>query len=94
MRELLKVDSLHDGEIWFDAKRGFPQESNDRREWQRMCTMKHGPTRLLLSGHDLGHPVDCKTIQTGLGFSEPEKEFFQSSDTSIRSEAPTLALGQ
>lgn len=62
--ELLKVDSLHDGELWFES----------------MCTMKHGPTRLLLSGHDLGHPVDCKTIQTGLDFSEREKELFQSSE--------------
>lgn len=62
--ELLKVDSLHDGELWFES----------------MCTMKHGPTRLLLSGHDLGHPVDCKTIQTGLDFSDREKELFQSSE--------------
>ena len=62
--ELLKVDSLHDGELWFES----------------MCAMKSGPTRLLLSGHDLGHPVDCKTIQTGLDFSEREKELFQSSE--------------
>jgi len=59
--ELLKVDSLHDGELWFEG----------------MCTMKHGSTRLLLTGHDLGHPVDCQTIQTGLDFSEREKELFQ-----------------
>ena len=59
--ELLKVDSLHDGELWFE----------------NMCAMKSGATRLLLSGHDLGHPVDCKTIQTGLDFSEREKELFQ-----------------
>ena len=62
--ELLKVDSLHDGELWFE----------------RLCTMKHGPTRLLFSGHDLGHPVDCKTIQPGLDFSEREKELFRSSE--------------
>ena len=62
--ELLKVDSLQDGGLWFEA----------------MCTMKHGPTRLLLSGHDLGQPVDCQTIQTGLDFSEREKELFQSSE--------------
>lgn len=62
--ELLKIDSLYDGELWFES----------------MCAMKPGPTRLLLSGHDLGHPVDCKTIQTGLDFSEREKELFQSSE--------------
>jgi hypothetical protein len=62
--ELLKVDSLHNGELWFES----------------MCAMKSGPTRLLLSGHDLGHPVECQTIQTGLDFSEREKELFQSSE--------------
>lgn len=62
--ELLKVDSLHDGELWFE----------------NMCIMKTGPSRLLLSGHDLGHPVDCQSIQTGLDFSEREKELFQSSE--------------
>lgn len=62
--ELLKVDSLHHGELWFES----------------MCTMKHGPNRLLFSGHDLGHPVDCKVVQTGLDFSEREKELFQSSE--------------
>ena len=62
--ELLKVDSLHDGELWFES----------------MCAMKHGPTRLLLSGHDLGHPVECQTIQTGLDFSEWDKELFASSE--------------
>ncbi len=62
--ELLKVDSLHDGELWFES----------------MCTMKHGPSHLLFTGHDLGHPVDCKVIQTGLDFSDREKELFQSSE--------------
>lgn len=62
--ELLKVDSLHDGDLWFES----------------MCSMKSGPKRLLLSGHDLGHPVECKTIQTGLDFNEREKELFQSSE--------------
>ena len=60
--ELLKVDSLHEGELWFDS----------------MCIMQSGPNRLLLTGHDLGHPVDCETIQTGLDFSDREKELFQS----------------
>jgi hypothetical protein len=62
--ELLKVDSLHDGELWFES----------------MCTMKHGPSHLLFTGHDLGHPVECQTIQTGLDFSDREKELFQSSE--------------
>ncbi len=62
--ELLKVDSLHDGELWFES----------------MYAMKSGPTRLLLSGHDPGHPVDRKVIQTGLDLSEREKELFQSSE--------------
>lgn len=62
--ELLKADSLHDGELWFES----------------MCSMSHGPTRLLLTGHDLGHPVDCNVVQTGLDFSEREKELFQSSE--------------
>ena len=43
-----------------------------------MCSMPSGPNRLLLTGHDLGHPVDCETIQTGLDFSDREKELFQS----------------
>jgi hypothetical protein len=62
--ELLKVDSLHDGELWLES----------------MCYMKHGPARLLLTGYDLGQPIDCQTIQTGLDFSEREKELFQSSE--------------
>jgi hypothetical protein len=62
--ELLKVDSLHDGDFWFES----------------LCAVNHGPTRLLLSGHDLGHPVDCQTIQTGLDFSDRDKELFQSSE--------------
>jgi hypothetical protein len=62
--ELLKVDSLHDGDLWFE----------------NMSIMKSGPSRLLLSGHDLGHPVECQTIQTGLDFSDREKELFQSTE--------------
>ena len=58
--ELLKVDSLHEGELWFEG----------------MCTMNHGSSRLLFTGHDLGHPVDCQSVQTGLDFSEREKELF------------------
>jgi hypothetical protein len=59
-----KVDSLLDGELWFES----------------MCVMKSGPQRLLLSGYDLGHPVDCPIVQTGLDFSDREKELFQSSE--------------
>ncbi|VGO17568.1 hypothetical protein PDESU_06166 [Pontiella desulfatans] len=62
--ELLKVDSLHDGGLWFES----------------MCVMKSGPQRLLLSGYDLGHPVDCPIVQTGLDSSDREKELFQSSE--------------
>ncbi|VGO16626.1 hypothetical protein PDESU_05217 [Pontiella desulfatans] len=62
--ELLKVDSLHDGDLWFE----------------NMCIMKSGPTRLLLSSHDLGHPVDCATVQPCLDFSDRDKELFQSSE--------------
>lgn len=60
--ELLKVDSLHDGDLWFES----------------MCSMLAGSNRLLLSGHDLGHPIDCKVVQTGLDFSARDKELFQS----------------
>ena len=42
--------------------------------------MQHGPSRLLLTGYDLGHPVDSPAIQTGLDFSERERELFQSSE--------------
>ena len=62
--ELLKVDSLHDGSLWFES----------------ICCMKSGPTRLLLTGHDLGQPVECNTIQTGLDFSERDKELFQAAE--------------
>ena len=62
--ELLKVDSLHDGGLWFES----------------VCTMKSSPTRLLLSGHDLGQPIDYGSIQTGLDFSERDKELFQAAE--------------
>lgn len=62
--ELLKVDSLHDGGLWFES----------------ICTMKSDRTRLLLSGHDLGQPVDYGSIQTGLDFSERDKELFQAAE--------------
>ena len=65
--ELLKVDSLGDGPLWFES----------------LCVMKSGPTRLLLSGYELGHPVSARTVQTGLDFNEREKELFQSSEMGV-----------
>ncbi len=62
--ELLKVDSLHDGRLWFED----------------MCRLKSGPTRLLLSGHDLGQPVDYGSVQTGLDFSERDRELFEAAE--------------
>jgi hypothetical protein len=55
--ELLKVDSLDPSPEWFE----------------KLCTMKSGPNRLLLSGYDLGLKSG---VQTGLDFSEREKELF------------------
>ena len=65
--ELLKVDSLGDEPLWFES----------------LCVMKSGPTRLLLSGYELGHPVGARSIQTGLDFSERENELFQSSEMGV-----------
>ena len=62
--ELLKVDSLDEGALWFEGQ----------------CILKAGPTRLLLSGHDLGHPVQAPGIQTGLDFRERPRELFPSAD--------------
>jgi hypothetical protein len=61
--ELLRVDSLHEhaGRLWFES----------------LCTMKSGPTRLLLSGHDLGHSVDHDAVQPELDFSRRGKELFR-----------------
>lgn len=55
--ELMKVDSLDPDPGWFE----------------NLCTMKHGPTRLLLSGYDLGRE---RGVQPGLDFSRREKELF------------------
>lgn len=65
--ELLKVDSVGDGPLWFES----------------LCVMKSGPTRLLLSGYELGHPVGARTVQTGLDFSEREKELFRASEMGV-----------
>lgn len=58
--ELLKVDSFHASPLWFES----------------LCVMKTGPTRLLLSGYDIGQPVSADSVQTGLDFGEREKELF------------------
>jgi hypothetical protein len=58
--ELLKVDSLQESTDWFES----------------LCTVKAGPTRLLLSGYDIGHELSGNTVQAGLDFSERDKELF------------------
>jgi hypothetical protein len=58
--ELLKVDSLQESQDWFES----------------LCTMKAGPTRLLLSGYDIGHELSGNTVQAGLDFSDRDKELF------------------
>lgn len=55
--ELLKVDSLDPVPEWFE----------------NLCTMKHGPNRLLLSGYDLERKSG---VQPGLDFADREKELF------------------
>ena len=55
--ELLKVDSLDPVPEWFE----------------NLCTMKHGPNRLPLSGYDLERKSG---VQPGLDFAEREKELF------------------
>jgi hypothetical protein len=59
--ELLKVHSLHDRPDWFES----------------LCTMKAGPTRLLLSGHDIGYHLTDNMVQTGLDFNPRDKELFE-----------------
>ena len=62
--EMLKVDSLHDSAHWFED----------------LCSMKFTSSRLLLSGHDLGHPVNSTEVQTGLDFNERETELFSNKE--------------
>lgn len=59
--ELLKVDSLHDSPDWFES----------------LCILRAGPTRLLFSGHDIGHDVGGDAVQTGLDFKERARELFE-----------------
>jgi len=58
--ELLKADSLSGGSAWFED----------------LCVSDSGPTRLLLSGYDLGHSVTADGLQTGLDFAKRETELF------------------
>ena len=58
--ELLKADSLSIGPMWFED----------------FCVADSGPTRLLFSGYDLGHPVTAEGLQTGLDFAKRETELF------------------
>ena len=59
--ELLNADSLHERPDWFEA----------------LCTMRSGPTRLLLSGYDIGCELSDQTVQTGLNFSARDRELFE-----------------
>ncbi len=59
--ELLKVDSVQDSPVWFES----------------LCTMRSGPTRLLLTGYNIGHAVFGDAVQTGLDFKERAKELFE-----------------
>lgn len=58
--ELLKADSLSGGATWFED----------------LCIPDFAPTRLLLSGYDLGHPITADGLQTGLDFAKREEELF------------------
>lgn len=60
--ELMRVDSLHHVPEWFEL----------------LCCFKSGPTRLLLSGYDLGTEVTGNAVQPGLDFCEREQELFKS----------------
>ena len=62
--KLLKADSLRDASTWFED----------------LCITESGPTRLLLSGFDLGHPVTSDSIQTSFDFANRETELFSSKE--------------
>ncbi len=59
--EVLKVDSVSHESDWFE----------------RMCVMKSGPSRLLLSGYDLKCRIDGDAVQPGLDFAERARELFE-----------------
>ena len=62
--ELLRIDSFYHDPLWFEA----------------LCSMRVGPTRLLLSGYDLGHRPHAGTVQVELDFIERERELFAAAD--------------
>ena len=62
--ELLRIDSFYHEPLWFEA----------------LCTMRSGPTRLLLSGYDLGHQPHAGTVQVELDFLERERELFAAAE--------------
>lgn len=57
---LLKVDSLYEQLTWYED----------------LCVTPSGPTRLLMSGYDLGHPVHAESVQTAFDFTKRETELF------------------
>lgn len=59
---MLKADSFADAATWFED----------------LCVDDSGPTRLLLSGYDLGHSVTASGVQTALDFACREPELFSS----------------
>ncbi len=65
--KLLKADSLHASVTWYED----------------FCVSDSGPTRLLLCGFDLGHPVVSESIQTGFDFSDRETELFSSREMGV-----------
>ncbi|MBC8205555.1 MAG: hypothetical protein H8E68_00175 [Kiritimatiellaeota bacterium] len=65
--ELLKVDSLTNSPLWFED----------------LCVDKFGPTRLLLSGYDMGHVVNRSAVQTGLDFAERDSELFNGKEMGV-----------
>jgi hypothetical protein len=48
--------------------------------FEDMCRVNSGPTRLLFTGHDLGHPLDSRAIQTELNFETRPPELFSSEE--------------
>lgn len=59
---LLHADSLASGPYWYFAS---------------CAGHEHGPTRLLLTGHDLGFPASGPVVQANLDFREREQELFR-----------------
>ncbi len=51
--------------------------------FEDLCVLDTGPTRLLLSGADLGHLVQADGVQTGLDFTRQETELFDSKEMGV-----------